>query len=69
MALVCNGYGSAHGSRGGRLWFACGACRWRATPAAPQSRAEVLSQLDREIAILQRALDAEQEAQGLDVHG
>ena len=68
MALVCNGYGSAHGSRGGRLWFACGACRWRA-PAQPAPRADVSQQLDREIAALQRALEAEQEALGLDVHG
>lgn len=25
---VCNGFGSIHGWRHGRLWFVCAACRW-----------------------------------------
>lgn len=24
----CNGYGTYHGHRLGRMWFACSACRW-----------------------------------------
>lgn len=68
MALACNGYGSAH-PRGGRAWFSCSACRWAPRPVAPATKAEVLSQLDREIAALQRALDVEQARLGFDIHG
>lgn len=30
---VCNGYGTIHGYRKGRLWFACQMCRWYTKPA------------------------------------
>ena len=32
---VCRGYGTPHGYRKGRMWFACGACSWYHTPTNP----------------------------------
>lgn len=71
MALKCNGYGSAHGEAKGRLWFACGKCRWSSKPPQPMSKEQVLADLDRQIATLDRQLawEKEQEALGLDLHG
>lgn len=71
MALKCNGYGSAHGEAKGRLWFACGTCRWTLKPQSGPSKETTQAWLDRQMATLDRQLawEAEQEALGLDLHG
>lgn len=68
---ACGGYGSAHGPAGGRLWFACGRCRWSSGPAKPiMTREEALALVERQIAALDRDLAGEaMEAAGLCPHG
>ena len=69
MALKCEGYGSSHGFAKGRLWFACGACRWRVS-APVRPKAMTLEEAEAFIAALPRDLVGEAlEAQGLDPHG
>ena len=45
--IVCHGYGSSHGFAKGRMWFACGACRWYRKPDAPRTEAELKALLDQ----------------------
>lgn len=42
----CKGYGSIHGYRKGRLWFACSMCRWNRAPSEPH---KVVKQTPKEL--------------------